>query len=62
MPEESLADRIRFAIVMADYAERRQRARLRRESPFATWAQVEQAIHHWHRSGGEAALVEAWRS
>jgi Rv0078B-related antitoxin len=62
MPDECLADRIRLGLAMADYAERRQRARLRRQCPFATGAQIEQAIQRWYWLGGEASLAaEAWQ-
>jgi hypothetical protein len=60
MPDESLADRIRLALTMADFAERRQRARLRRTCPYASGAQIEQAIQRWHRSGGDAILADSW--
>jgi len=61
MPDESPTDRIRLGVTMAEFAERCQCARLRRACPYATGAQIEQAIQRWLRLGGEAILADPWR-
>ncbi|MGE5827740.1 MAG: hypothetical protein ACM30G_05160 [Micromonosporaceae bacterium] len=47
MPEESAADRLRLALDMYEFGEAMQRARLRRERPTATAAEIDAAVQHW---------------
>jgi hypothetical protein len=56
---ESDADRLRLALDMYEFGERMMRARLRRERPLATDAEIESAIQDWLLSRPDAPVGDA---
>jgi hypothetical protein len=59
MREESDADRLRLALDMYEFGERMFRARLHRERPSATDADIEAAVQEWLSSRPDAPIGDA---
>jgi hypothetical protein len=59
MPHESAAARLRLALDMYELGENMQRARLRRERPAATDAEIESAIELWLTTRPDAPFGDA---
>ena len=59
MPDESAAERLRLALEMYELGEDMQRARLRRQHPSATEAEIESGIQEWLLSRPDAPFGDA---
>lgn len=62
MREESAADRLRLALDMYELGEQMQHARLRRERPTATAAEIDAAIQLWLLGRPNAPLDDTGRA